>query len=244
MAVNEVELLCIGNAVVDIFVRSDEQEAIRLGITRHVQHIEIEKLREILRTLKIPETLNGPMTSSGCTIVSGGGAANVAKIAGLLGAKAGFIGAYGKETNEWAGAFQPDQFGRIFEKSLGAAGVKTWLTLKSSPTGLCLFLKVRDDTRIVASPSAALELSESNIRDEYLEKARVVVIDGFILDRPGLVRHILRRVNQYGAVAALDLSSPAIAKERSTEISGIARQYPLILFMNEDEAEAFYEGLG
>ena len=242
MTADKLEILCIGNALVDVFVQGDEQLCVRLGISEAVQHVEIEKLHEILNALKVPTVQKKPLTHPEFTTVSGGGAANVAKIAGLLGAKAGFIGALGRgEAGDRS--FQGDEFGRLFENDLSTAGVKLYLPLKSSPTGLCLFLRAGSETYIIAAPSAALKLSESDISEEELKKAGVVVIDGFMLDRPGMVDHILRLTDRYGTTAAIDLSSAAIAREKVLEILDYARQYSLILFMNDTEAEAFCEGL-
>ncbi|MCL2070484.1 MAG: adenosine kinase [Treponema sp.] len=213
-------ILCIGNALVDLFAQGEEQFVLRHGISRQVQHIEIEKLKAIISEL--PEA----------AMVSGGGAANVAKIASLLGAKAYFAGALGN-----------DQYGQVFEKELGAAGVKLRLSLKPSPTGLCLYFKAAGKTYIAASPSAALELSENDINGEDIQKAAFVVIDGFMLPRPDLVKHILQLAEKYEKVAALDLSSVFIARDYAAEILDYAKRYPLILFMNEAETIAFNEGL-
>jgi len=219
----KIDLLCVGNALVDVYAQADEQFIARHGLAQPVQHIEIAKLEKILSEL------------SGFTTVSGGGAANVAKIAGLLGAKVSFTGAIGN-----------DKFGRLFEKSLAASGVKLHLSKKSSPTGICLVLRdMAGETHIAASPSAALELSESDIGVEELQKARVVLIDGFMLDKSALVSHILSIAGRNGSIstAAIDLSSPGIAREYAAEIAEYAKQFPLILFMNEAETEAFCDGL-
>ena len=224
MADSDWELCCIGNALVDVFARSDEETAERFGITRPVQHIDIKELKGILAALP------------GFEKVSGGGAANTAKIAGLLGARVCFQGAVSGE--------ESDEFGPFFEKELRAAGAETRLIRKTSPTGICLMLRTGENkTRVAASPSAALELSESDISEEDIQKAKVVVIDGFILDRPDLVRRILRLADEYGTTAAIDLGSEAFARERVLEILDYARLHPLILFMNEREAEEFYGGL-
>jgi sugar/nucleoside kinase (ribokinase family) len=226
MANKKIDLLCVGNALVDVFAQTDEQFLVRHGLTQPVQHIEIEKAEKILSEL--PSYI----------AISGGGAANVAKIAALLGAKVAFAGAIGS-----------DRFGRHLKRSLSAAGVKLRLAMKPSPTGICLILRNETgetqagETRTAASPSAALELSESDIGGEELQKARVVLIDGFMLDKSALVSHILSVAGRNGAAAAIDLSSPSIAREYATEIAGYIKKYPLILFMNEAEFEAFCDGL-
>ena len=234
MAVKEFDLLCIGNAMVDVFVRGEEQAVLRHGLIRPVQHIEYEKLKEILDECN---TAPPKETTSLTVISSGGGAANAAKIAALLGAKVCFTGAVGGDETE------PDKFGQLFERDLAAAGVKLRLALRHLPTGVCLYFKAGEETRVAASPSAALEFSESDISGEDVQKAAVVVIDGFMLDRPGMVRRILRLASQCGTIAALDLSSVAIAREHAAEILDYIRRYSLILFMNEAEAAAFCEAV-
>ena len=226
------EILCIGNPLVDVFAQGDEQLCTRAGIGEPVQHVEIEKLSPILETVKIS------------TKVSGGGAANVAKIAGYLGAKTGFIGALGKPGNSETDdgkTGQTDEMGRLFEKDLAAAGVELKLALKPSPTGICLHLATKEKTHIAASPSAAMEFSENDISRQDLQRARVVVIDGFMLERSELVEHIFREAGR--SVLVLDVSSPFIARYRAEKILSYAKQFPLILFMNRTEAETLFKRL-
>ena len=260
----EYDLLCIGNALIDVFALSDGEAFKRFSLDRPVQHIDVEKLKDIIKVLKASSI------DKELTISSGGGAANVAKIAGFLGAKVRFTGSVGAkagvgilEAGQSAGqAAEPDYYGKLFKKDLAAAGVELHLAVKQSPTGLCLYLEsyggmragntpidrirpdsIRFETRIAASPSAALELSVSDINDDDIKKVRVVLIDGFLLDKPDLVRHILKKAKQYGAVAALDLSSVSIAEKYAIEILDYTTRFPLILFMNNEEAEAFYGAL-
>jgi len=242
----KTELLCIGNAIVDVFANDDSGLVLRYGLCEPIQHIEIEKLKTILSELG--ET----------TAVSGGGAANAAKVSGFLGAKVGFTGAIGGANPVGDDNSVGDEFGRLFGEDLKAAGVKTFLARKRSPTGLCLVLRTGGGTRIAASPSAALEFSEDDINEEEIKKAKVVLIDGFMLGRRGIVRHILTLVNKHGAAVAIDIGSAAIAAEEAEEIvsyvallnvspdgvSSNARQLPFFLFMNEDEAVSFRNALG
>ncbi|MDR0496057.1 MAG: adenosine kinase [Treponema sp.] len=229
MTGKNIDILCIGNALVDVFAETDEDTLQRYGITRPVQHVEIEKLIRFLDECNIacPPEKHSPLI-----ITSGGGAANVAKIAGYLGAKVCFTGAIAN-----------DNFGQFFEKELSAAKVEVKLCRKSLPTGICLMLRTGSETRIAASPSAALELSESDIDVEDIKNARVVIIDGFMLDRPNLVRYILALAAQYETVAAIDLSAASIAGKHAMEIMDYAGQQPLILFMNESEAETWCQAL-
>ena len=251
MTANNFELLCIGNALVDIFAKGEEGIDRHFNLNENVQHIPMDEMREILSVL--PEFV----------VCSGGGAANVAKIAGCLGIKSGFIGALGaapaesgpvsaEEDEGLQAAEQPirkekkqfDQFGQLFEEQLGEAGVETRLIEKKESTGVCLILHLPDGrVKTAASPSAALELSEDDVDEEYIKRAQVVVLDGFMLGRKPLIRHILELADKYGTAVALDLSATGLAYERAAEIITYARAYPLIIFMNEDEAKSFYRAL-
>ena len=241
MANHDLELLCIGNALVDIFAKGEEGIDRIYNLNEDTQHIPMDEMRDILSVL--PEFV----------VCSGGGAANVAKIAGHLGIKSGFIGALGavpEEDNENTdqqirkerGQF--DQFGRLFEEQLKEAGVYIKLIQKKSSTGICLVLQLPDGrSKTAASPSAALELSAEDLDEEIIRRARVVVLDGFILDRQPLVRHILELADKFGTAVALDLSTIGLAYDRALEVVTYARAYPLIIFMNEEEAKAFYKAL-
>ena len=243
MADNDLELLCIGNAIIDIFTKSEEDIDRQFNLDKAVQHISMEEMRDILSVL--PEFV----------VCSGGGAANVAKIAGSLGIKSGFIGSLGAapdedddpENNEQQirkEKKQFDQFGRLFQEQLNEAGVDTMLVKKNSSTGLCLMINLPDGrVKVAASPSAALELSPEDVDEETIRRAQVVVLDGFFLGRKSLVLHILELADKYGTAVALDLSTAGLAYERAAEIITYSRAYPLIIFMNEDEAKAFYQAL-
>ena len=228
MADKELEILCIGNALMDVFAHAESGKD--YGLKRPVQHIKMEKLSGILSALN---TACPPKNVSPLIICSGGGAANVAKIAGFLGAKVSFSGAIG------AG-----DFGRSFTENLNSAGVELNLAKKPLPTGICLMLRSGGKTLIAACPSAARKLSKADISERDIERARIVVIDGFMLDRPGLVRHVLTLAEKHGTAAALDLSSVSIAAEYAAKIAGYARRFPIILFMNKAEASAFHKSLG
>jgi sugar/nucleoside kinase (ribokinase family) len=218
---DNLEMLCIGHALVDIFAQTDDILLEKYGITASVQHIDYEKIIEILT--------NFPNYSAG----SGGGAANVAKIAALLGIRAGFAGMVGE-----------DKFGSVFEKSLSDAGAKLFLAKADEPTGACIFLqRPGEPNRVAAAPSVAYKLGPEHIAEDAVRQARAVVIDGYILNRAPLVDRILDLAGEYGTIVALDVGSVEMAEAHAADIARYCKDYPLILFMNLDEAETFYRAL-
>jgi sugar/nucleoside kinase (ribokinase family) len=218
---DKTELLCIGNPIVDVFIEIDESLAKNYGIREPVQHIYREAAESILREKTID--FKNAVKSSG------GGAANVAKTAAMLGLNAVFTGCVGY-----------DDLADVFEKELDEAGVKTVLVKENIKTGICFACTVNGTLRFAASPGAALEFSEFHVNEEMVSGAEVVVLDGYILDRRPLVRHILMLANRRGIPVALDAASIFQVKTKAEEILTYSRSFPLFIFMNADETIAFY----
>jgi sugar/nucleoside kinase (ribokinase family) len=221
----KTELLCIGNAIVDVFAQIDSVLLARFGITEAVQHIPREQTEHILHELRS----GGAGFHSAPVFSSGGGAANVAKIAAMLGINTAFTGSVGQ-----------DSLAAVFENDLRGTGAATLLKKGSEQTGLCLILNNSSETRIAASPSAALEFSADDVREDLIAAADAVVMDGYMLDRRALVQRVLHLANKHGIPVALDAASVFHIRERTEEILHYCRNYPLIVFMNADEAIAFY----
>jgi sugar/nucleoside kinase (ribokinase family) len=215
-----VDLLCVGNAMVDVFVSATTEELDALGVSEPVQHVEPLRVRDVLRSF--PEALS----------FAGGGAGNVARVAAGLGLAVTFVGAVGE-----------DSPGRLYETELDRAGARVRLFRSGNPTGICVIFQLPGgETRILSSPAAALDLPAAFLDDELIRNTRALVLDGYMLQREDLTRHVFDRANRYGTVIVLDLGSAEIAEERAAEILRHSREYPLILLMNEAETRAFYAG--
>jgi sugar/nucleoside kinase (ribokinase family) len=233
---SQAELLCIGNAMVDVFARADEAAMDRLGLDEAVQHISSEEAERILRELGAGTGPAGEPVLEGGTgfrVSSGGGAANAAKTAALLDIKTAFIGAVGA-----------DGAGEFFRREIAGPGVSPLLVPAQGKTGLCIILSgPGGETRIAAAPGAAKELSPEHISEAAVQNAGVVVLDGYLMDRQPLVRRVLSLADRFGVPVALDAASVFQVRERTEEILQYSRNYPLIIFMNDDEAIAFYRAL-
>jgi len=215
-------LFCIGNPIVDIFIEIDERLAEKYGILEPAVHIEYEKAQAILREPSV-DFLNAIKSS-------GGGAANVAKIAAMLGMNTAFYGSIGH-----------DELASFFEQEITSAGVSVFFVKSNEKTGLCLACNINGETRFAASPGAALELTEADINDDLFGNVEVVVLDGYILDRRPLVQHILLLTNRRGIPVVMDAGSIFQVRSKAEEILTYSRNFPLIIFMNADEAIAFYD---
>jgi fructokinase len=218
------DLVAVGNALVDLVAVVDGDSASTLGLTAGTAvHVDYARFSEIAVALPSPSAS------------AGGGAANVAKIAALLGVGSAFIGCVGSKAKGGS-----DRFARLFETDLRRAGVATHLAKSALPTGACAILRSRGgEAAIAACPSAALELVAAHLDEALIGEAKVLVVDGFILPRKALVDRAFDLADRHGTVVALDVGSVSVASAFAMTIRELAARQPLILFLNEAEAEAF-----
>jgi sugar/nucleoside kinase (ribokinase family) len=220
----KIELLCFGNAIVDVFTEADSVFMERFGIDGTARHIDRKQAGVILKELNLDPS------GGGVVFGSGGGAANVAKIAAMLGMNSAFAGCVGR-----------DSLAAIFEKDLANAGAVSLLKRGTGETGVCfVFGGQKAEVHMAASPGAALEFSEADLEEDQIAGADVVVLDGYVLDRTPLVRRLLCFADRRGIPVALDAASVMQVQEKTEEILQYSRNYPLLVFMNADEAIAFF----
>jgi sugar/nucleoside kinase (ribokinase family) len=185
---------------------------------------------------------------------SGGSAANVAKIAAMLDTESAFVGCVGASTNVAVStdvnvstnvdaSANSDNLAATFKNDLESAGVTSILSAGKEKTGLCFAFNCGDFTRIAASPGAALEFSEADVPEELIPRTEALVLDGYMLDRRPLVRRIMQVASSHGIPIALDAASVFQIKEKTEDILQYSRNYPLIVFMNADEAIVFYNNI-
>ena len=219
-------ILFIGNALVDIFTGADSNTASSYGMENAVQVLEINELQKVIAELRKGGQL-GKNQNEGLIELSGGGAANSARICALLGVKSIFAGSIGLDSN-----------GELFKKELDKAGVELKLKEVKSPTGICLYLKTEKEKRIAISPSAALELSEDDIKEEDIKNAAIIYIDGFLLGRKNLVKHIIEFAKKHDKTIALDFGSVYYVNNYGQEMLDYIKDATSILFLNKEEADA------
>jgi sugar/nucleoside kinase (ribokinase family) len=230
MAAN-IALLCIGNAMVDVFAEVSADFCGHFDISAPVQHVDSGRAAAIIAALPpAPSPL----------YCAGGGAANTAKIAARLGRRGmqtAFAGAIG-------GAAAPDHFGRLFEEELAQAGVELYLARKKSSTGVFISLTLPGgERRIAAAPGAASELEPHNVPEDIFQNTRILMLEGFLFNRKPLIEQCLKYAKQYGLSIALDPGTAEIAGIYAKEISRWMKHFPVILFMNEAETAAFSAAL-
>ena len=216
----KLDVLAIGNAIVDVIAAADdaflETEGLAKGSMRLIDAAEATRLY-------------GRMASGRET--SGGSAANTVAGIAALGLRAGFIG-------QVAG----DQLGEVFSHDIRALGVdfRTAPGNGEVPTARCLILVTPDAQRTMNTflgasqhlPAAALD--EAQIRD-----AAILYLEGYLWD-PEEPRAAMERAiaiaREAGRKVAFTLSdSFCIARHRDGFNALIDSGRIDILFANEDE---------
>lgn len=214
--------LCgLGNAIVDIFVRAEDD---------HLRRLSIEK--GSMRLVEHPEQAQLLMQLGGAieTKVSGGSVANSVAAFAELGGAAALIAVLGDD--EW-GSFYVDQcasLGIAFEGARAGEG----------STGTCLSMVTPDAERTMRTCLAASALlGPEHIREEVLEKTEWLFVEGYPFSNPERGQRAalsaIKEGKRRGAKIALTCSDAWVIEANRAALEEALPSVDL-LFANEIEA--------
>ncbi|HEX5181950.1 MAG TPA: adenosine kinase [Allosphingosinicella sp.] len=224
MTDTRLEILCIGNAIVDVIAAADDdflaREALAKGSMRLIDADEATRLYARM----------GPGRE-----VSGGSAGNTAAGIAMLGGKAGFIG-----------QVADDELGDVYAHDIGAVGVEFTTPRRpqaEAPTARCLVLVTPDAQRTMntflgAAQNLTVEaLDESQVRD-----AGILYLEGYLWD-PELPRQAMVKAidlaHEAGRKVAFTLSDTfCVDRHREGFLTLIDEKRVDILFANAAEVRA------
>ena len=152
-----MKILGIGNAIVDVICKVDENFLKQNSLTKSTMKLVNEKeFKKLLSNLRIEET------------VSGGSVAN--SIVGLaqLGNEVGFVG-----------KISDDELGAKYEEGLRREKVKYFYSKKkeTTPTGTCLILITPDSERtMITFLGTAGKISENDIDVEAVKRSEIYLL--------------------------------------------------------------------
>src|SRR5260370_18857997 len=165
MAATRVDVLGIGNAIVDVIARTDDafvgKHQMRKGRMRLIDEAQAAGLYDAM----------GPAVE-----VSGGSAANTIVGAASLGARAAFIG-----------KVKDDELGRVFAHDIRAARVAfdTKPASEGPSTARCYIMVTPDGERTMNTYlGAAQDLQPTDIDETAIAGAAVVYLEGYLWDPP------------------------------------------------------------
>jgi sugar/nucleoside kinase (ribokinase family) len=221
----EHDVVGIGNAIVDIIGRCDDD-----FLTRHGRIKGSMQLVDAATVLQLYDDM-GPAIE-----ISGGSVANTMVGIASFGGKAGFIG----KTAD-------DQFGQVFRHDIRAAGVtfNTPSAGDSEPTGRSLILVTPDGQRTMNTYlGVSPRLGGGEVDAELVRSARILYLEGYLFDRPeakAAFRQAAGIAAEAGRQVALSLSDPFCVDRHRPEFLKLIKDSVDILFANEAEIISLYE---
>ncbi len=210
-----MKILGIGNAIVDVICKVDENFLKINSLTKSTMKLVDEnEFNKLLSNLKIEET------------VSGGSVAN--SIVGLaqLGNKVGFIG-----------KISDDEFGLKYEDGLKKENVQYFYTKKKEKisTGTCLILITPDSERtMVTFLGTAGKISESDINEEAIKKSELLFLEGYLWDEGDPKKAFEKAIKNSNKVA-MSLSDLFCVERHKANFLDLVKNKLDITFANEQE---------
>jgi adenosine kinase len=226
MAAPAFDVLGIGNAIVDVIARTEDDFLIRQRMRKGtMQLIDTPAAERIYEAM-------GPSVQ-----VSGGSAANTVVGAAGLGARAAFIG-----------KVKDDELGRIFAHDIKAAGVSfaTPPAVDGPPTGRCYVLVTPDGERTLNTYlGAAQDLHPNDIEVDAISAAAIVYLEGYLWDPPHAKEAFLKAAtiaHAGGRSVALSLSDAFCVDRYRPEFLHLIRSHTVdLIFANERELHSLYQ---
>jgi sugar/nucleoside kinase (ribokinase family) len=226
MSENEFDVLCIGNAIVDMIAQADETLLHQFNLTKSAMHLIDEERAE-----KLYQAM-GPVVE-----ISGGSAANTAVGLASFGAKSAFIG-----------KVKGDILGKSFRHDINAAGVHfaTSPANGGAATARSMILVTPDGERTMNTYLGACQkLNAADIDEAIVSKAKVTYLEGYLWDPPKAkeaFREAARIANEHDNKVALTLSDLFCIDSYRDEFLDLVRSKAVaILFANEAELKALYQ---
>jgi sugar/nucleoside kinase (ribokinase family) len=210
-----MKILGIGNAIVDVVCRIDDQYLIDNGLTKSTMKLVNEnEFKKILSTLKIEKT------------ISGGSIAN--SIVGLsqLGNDVGFIG-----------KVNADDLGQKYEEGLINEKVQYFYNKKNeiSPTGTCLILITPDAERtMVTFLGIAGKISEKDIDEKAIKESQMIFLEGYLWDE-GEPKSAFLKAMSLSKKKAMSLSDQFVVERHKDNFLSLVKDKLDITFANEQE---------
>jgi sugar/nucleoside kinase (ribokinase family) len=216
-----MKVLGIGNALVDILVKIDDDSLLhQLKLPKgSMQLIGADAIPSISKQLAgYPELM-----------VSGGSAANTIHGLARLGVSCGYLGKVGK-----------DNLGNFYAKDLADAGVQSTLLTSNTVTGRAYTLITKDGERTFATYlGAAIEMNDKDLNPELFAGYSILHIEGYLVQNSSLIETALKIARKKGMKISLDLASYNVVEGSLDFLSRIIPDYVDIVFANEDEARAY-----
>ena len=226
MPATQYDVLGIGNAIVDVIARTEEDFLLKQGMNKGTMALIDEA-----RAQAIYDAM-GPAIET-----SGGSAANTIVGLASLGSRAAFIG-----------KVRDDELGRAFSHDIRAAGVAfdTPPAADGPSTGRCYVLVTPDGERTMNTYlGAAQDLHPADIDAEMVAASAIVYLEGYLWDPKNAKDAFVKAAkiaHESKRMVALSLSDAFCVDRWRAEFLQLMRSGTVdLIFANEGELHSLYQ---
>lgn len=223
---SKFDVLCIGNAIVDIIARCDEGFLVDNDIIKGAMNLIDAERAELLYSRM------GPAIEA-----SGGSAGNTAAGIASFGGRSAYFG-----------KVSADQLGQIYTHDIRAQGVHfdTKPLGGTPPTARSMIFVTPDGERSMNTYlGACVELGPEDIEADVVADAKVTYFEGYLWDPPRAkeaIRLAAEIGHKHGREMAITLSDPFCVGRYRDEFLELMRSGTIdIVFANSDEVKSLYE---
>jgi sugar/nucleoside kinase (ribokinase family) len=210
-----MKVLGIGNAIVDVICKVDDDFLIKNNLTKSTMKlIDENEFKKLSLNLKIEKT------------IAGGSVAN--SIVGL---------AQLKNEVSFIGKINDDKFGLDYEKSLISENVKYFYNKKKEniSTGTCLILITPDSERTMCTfLGVSGKIAPNDLKDDEIKKSEIIFLEGYLWDE-GSPKNTFDKALALANKSAMTLSDKFCVDRHKDSFLNLVKNNLDITFANEQE---------
>jgi len=213
------KILGIGNAIVDIFIKVDDDFLLKNNLTKgSMKLIEMEEFESLKNTIKIEK------------IEAGGSVANTMAGIAYLGGNPSFIG-----------KVNSDEFGKIYKKSLKKINVNFLYPEKEEnlSTGASIIFITPDSERTMCTYlGISSQLSKEDINEDYIKDYEIIFLEGYLWDKgmsEEMFKYVIQLAKKNNIKVAMSLSDIFCVTRHREDFFNLLKSDLNILIGNENE---------
>ena len=213
------KILGIGNAIVDVFVKVDDDFLSKNNLTKgSMRLIERQEFDSLKNTIKIEK------------IEAGGSVANT--MAGI---------AYLEGYPSFIGKINSDEFGKIYKKSLEKINVNFLYPEKKENllTGASIIFITPDSERTMCTYlGVSSQLAKTDINEDYIKNYEIILLEGYLWDKgisEEMFKHVIQLAKKNNIKIAMILSDIFCVTRHQEDFLKLLKNDLNILIGNENE---------